>query len=524
MIQPMPQDLITLDRVSKTFPGQKALDDVSFEMRAGSVHCVLGQNGCGKSTLIKAISGYHTIDPGGRIVVGDEQLVSANPQDSARLGLRFVHQTAGIIPQLSALENLALGVGYTTRYGAIDWTAERLRVRRLLGLIGRSDLDLDRPMSEARAVDRSAVAIARAVDPKGSQLRFLFLDEPTAALPVAEVDHLVELVRRVRDRGIGVVYVTHRLDEVFRLGDTVTVLRDGRHVATRPVSELDHEKLIGLITGEQPAMATQRHLGSREHQTTEAEPVPPSLAVTGLTTGELRGISFTVAPGEVVGVAGLDGSGREDVCYALIGARTASYDSIVVGGTPLGLPVTPASAQHSGLVLAPGNRQPGSAVRAFNLRENITLPFLSSFRRLLRVDRRSETAAATQWIDRLAIRTSRSDDPSASLFSQLSGGNQQKVVLAKWLATGPRALLLDEPTSGVDVGAREAIYEVVRENAERGVGVLIASSDIQDFLRICDRVLVVRDGLISSELRGEHVTESALLDALMTAPEATRDV
>ena len=517
----VPQVTIEVDHVSKTFPGQKALDDVSFVMESGSVHCVLGQNGCGKSTLIKALSGYHAIDPGGSISVGGEPLVGANPQESSRLGMRFVHQTTGVIPQLSALENLALGIGYVKKYGAIDWTAERRRVRDLLGLIGRADLDLDRPMSEARAVDRAAVAIARAVDPKGSDLRFLFLDEPTAALPVAEVDHLMELVTRVRDRGVGVVYVTHRLDEVFRIGDVVTVLRDGRHIATEPVAELDHAKLIRLITGERESVATQRHTGSGKPQLVGGSPVPTSLVVRGLTTTQLRGIDFEVGPGEVVGVAGLDGSGREEVCYALVGAIPATYDSIVVGGTPLGRPVTPAGAQRNGLVLAPGNRQPGSSVRDFNLRENITLPFLGSFRRMLRISRREETAAANQWVGRLSIRTSQADDPSAALFSQLSGGNQQKVVLAKWLATGPRALMLDEPTSGVDVGAREALYEVIRGYAERGMGVLLASSDIQDFLRICDRVLVVRNGAIPTELRGDDVTESALLDALMATPEVS---
>jgi len=512
---------ITLTGISKTFPGQRALDNVSFTIEAGTIHCILGQNGCGKSTLIKALSGYHAIDPGGAIAVGGTAFAGGSPQESARLGMRFVHQQAGVIPELTALENLALGIGYRTRRRAIDWAAERRRVHGLLARIGRADLDLDRPMSTARAVDRAAVAIARAVDPTGSELTFLFLDEPTAALPIAEVDHLMELLRTLRDQGVGVVYVTHRLDEVFRIGDTVTVLRDGRHVATEPVAELDHTRLVELITGERGAVALERHVGSGRPQTSGAAPIATSLAVQGLHTDLLRDVHLSVEPGEVVGVAGLDGSGREELCYALVGTVPATYDEIAVGGTALIGRLTPASAQQRGLVLAPGNRQKGSAVRDFNLRENLTLPFLGSFRRFLRISGRAETAAANQWIRRLSIRTSRDHDPSAALFAQLSGGNQQKVVLAKWLATGPRALLLDEPTSGVDVGAREAIYQVIRAQAERGMGVLLASSDSQDFLRVCDRVLVIRDGRIATELRGDDVTEAALLGALMASTEVS---
>lgn len=508
---------IDLRGVSKTFPGQKALDDVSFRIDAGLVHCVLGQNGCGKSTLIKILSGYHAVDPGGSITVGGEAF-GGSAQASAGLGLRFVHQQNGVIGELSTLENLALGVGYTKRWGRIDWSAERRRAEALLERVGRPDLDLDRPMSRARAVDRAEVAIARACDPLRSPIRFLFLDEPTAALPVSEVDHLMQLVTEVRDRGVGVVYVTHRLDEVFRIGDVVTVLRDGRHIATKPVADLDSSRLIELITGQRDAVVAQRHLGSGKAQLIDDRPVATSLDVRGLRSQLLRGVDVRVEPGEVVGVAGLDGSGREEVCYALVGAVPASYDRMAVAGRELEGRLSPTTTKRSGLVLAPGNRQPGSAVRDFTIRENLTLPFLASFRRMFRLRRRTETEATLQWIDRLNIRTSRSNDPTSALFSQLSGGNQQKVVLAKWLATGPRALLLDEPTSGVDVGAREAIYQVIRGQAERGMGVVLASSDIQDFLRICDRVLVIRNGEVALQLTGDDVTETSLLNALMTAP------
>ncbi|HSZ31395.1 MAG TPA: ATP-binding cassette domain-containing protein, partial [Pseudonocardiaceae bacterium] len=239
-----------VEHLSKTFPGQVALSDVTLDLTTGEVHCILGQNGSGKSTFIKVLSGYHTPDPGAVIRIGDTVTSKINPTESRQLGLRFVHQQAGIVSQLSAVENVALGIGFSRRrVGIIDWKSQERQTRELLALVGRGDIDIWQPMSRARAVDRTAVAIARAIDPNGGEIRFLFLDEPTAALPPAEVDYLVELIERVRDRGIGVVYVTHRLDEVFRIGDRVSVLRDARLLGTWPISEINHDQLVKIIVG-----------------------------------------------------------------------------------------------------------------------------------------------------------------------------------------------------------------------------------------------------------------------------------
>lgn len=510
---------IQLSHLSKTFPGQMALDAVSLTMRSDEVHCILGQNGCGKSTLIKILSGYHTFDPGSNIRVNEEEFLGGNPQESARLGLRFVHQQNGVIGELSALENLALGSGYShTWCRRIDWSRERERARDLLQQVGRPDLDLDRPMALARAVDRTAVTIARAIDPSQGHIRFLFLDEPTAALPVSEVDHLMTLVGQVRERRVGVVYVTHRLDEVFRIADRVTILRDGRHISTLPVSGLTHDQLIELIVGRATTIAAHNARSPAPQPAKMAETSTPSLAVSGLRSDLIAGVDVTIQPGEVVGIAGLDGSGREEFCYALVGAVPSSMDNLEVNGDRVRERLSPHVAKRHGIALAPGNRQAGSAVRDFTIRENVTLPQLATYRRRGWIRKGWERAEVSTWLTRLSVRTSRDADPSSALFSQLSGGNQQKVVLAKWLATGPRALLLDEPTSGVDVGAREAIYQVIRSQAERGMGVLLNSSDIQDHLGICDRVLIMRQGLVGAELSGDNLTEGALLDGLMSAP------
>jgi ribose transport system ATP-binding protein len=517
---------IRICRLSKTFPGQQALAGLDLVIPQDEVHCLLGQNGSGKSTLIKILSGYHTFDDGGEITVHGEQLRGGHPSESARHGLRFVHQQTGVINDLTAVENLSLGAGFSRkRTGRIDWHRQRKRARELLAYVGRPDQDLDRPMRYARAVDRTALAIARALDPHNGEIRFLFLDEPTAALPVAEVDHLIGVVQEVRSRGVGVVYVTHRLDEVFRLGDRVTILRDGRNIGTHDVPSMTTRQLIDLIVGEGPSRteATRSDVRPRRTNRVRARSEPhPRLAVRELDAELLSGVSFEARAGEVLGFAGLDGSGREQLCYALLGAIPSTATQISLDGAAIAAPLTPRRAAEHGIALAPGNRQPGCAVAKFSLRENLTLPQLGRYRRRLRIDTRNEDVSATGWIERLNIRTSQCDSPSRALFSQLSGGNQQKVVIAKWLATKPRVLLLDEPTAGVDVGARTSIYEVIRTEAERGTSIVVTSSDVQDFIQVCERVLVLAGGRLIASFTGDEIAEAAILDALTTEGSVRR--
>ena len=515
-----------VEHLSKTFPGQVALSDITLDLTTGEVHCILGQNGSGKSTFIKVLSGYHTPDPGAVIRVGDTVASKINPTESRQLGLRFVHQQAGIVSQLSAVENVALGIGFSRRrVGIIDWKSQERRTRELLSLVGRGDIDIWQPMSRARAVDRTAVAIARAIDPNGGEIRFLFLDEPTAALPPTEVDYLVELIERVRDRGIGVVYVTHRLDEVFRIGDRVSVLRDARLLGTWPISDINHDQLVSIIVGPSAAEGAQAgsaagaQAGDPGDVATAASPGPQPrdrptvVSVRGLRSELLRDLSFDLHEGEVVGVAGLAGSGREELAYALIGAVPSTIDALEVHGHPVTAPLTPRTAKQAGLMLAPGNRQLGSAISKFVIRENLTLPSMASYTKLLRVARNRERSVSRGWIHDLSIRSGERGEERS--FAELSGGNQQKVIIAKWLSMRPAVLAFDEPTSGVDVGAREAIYAIIRRQAKEGMAVLLASSDFQDFAHVCSRVLVLWEGAVVAELTGDRVTEDAILATVM---------
>jgi ribose transport system ATP-binding protein len=518
---------LRVEHLSKTFPGQVALSDVTLELTTGEVHCVLGQNGSGKSTFIKVLSGYHTPDPGAVIRVGDTEAARLNPTESRQLGLRFVHQQAGIVNQLSAVENVALGIGFARRRaGVIDWKTQERRTRELLSLVGRGDIDIWGPMSRARAIDRTAVAIARAIDPAGGEIRFLFLDEPTAALPPTEVDYLCELIETVRDRGIGVVYVTHRLDEVFRIGDRVSVLRDAKLLGTWPIGEITQDQLVDIIVGPSltegaqadiPAEVTPADLAGEVAPPvtpeSPAQPAPTVVSVRGLRSELLRDLSFDLHAGEIVGVAGLAGSGREELPYALIGAVPATVEALAVHGQPVTEPLTPRSAKELGLLLAPGNRQLGSAISKFVVRENLTLPSMPSYTKLLRVVRDRERSVSRDWIRDLSIRAGKRAEERS--FAELSGGNQQKVIIAKWLNMRPTVLALDEPTSGVDVGAREAIYAIIRHHAKEGMAILLASSDFQDFAHVCSRVLVLWEGAVVAELTGDEVTEDAILATVM---------
>lgn len=498
---------VRITNLSKTFPGQRALDGVNLEIRRGEVHGLLGENGSGKSTLIKVLSGLHTPDAGSRVEIHGTPLSFGSAGDSARLGLRFVHQNLGIIDQMTAVENVALSSGYEVRPGfPIRLRAQAARVRGLLDRFG-VEVPLDVPLGRCRAVDRSIVAIVRALDGLDLDRGVLVLDEPTAALPPHEVEHLFEIVREVTRHGVTAIYVSHRLDEVFALVDRVSVLRDGRMQGTRAIAGLDHRTLVEMIVGADLEGTRAGGKPSPEARDAGQPGRPERLRVHELRSSVLAGVSFTVAPGEILGVAGLLGSGREELAYALVGAGPSSAESLVLDGLPLPRTMNPARARRAGLGLVPGNRQAGSAIGPLTVRENVTLTDLRTVSRLGRISRRREHAVAARWIDALALRPADPERP----FTLLSGGNQQKGILAKWFNIEPRVVLMDDPTSGVDVGARQAIYDVIRSQAATGTSFVVCSSDHEDLVELCSRVLVLRDGVVGTELRGDEITFDALL-------------
>jgi len=488
--------LLSVRGLSKTFGSAKALDDVDLDVRAGEIHALIGQNGCGKSTLIKVLAGFHQPDPGVEIAVNGDGVDLSRAAASRHAGFRFVHQDLGLVDTLDTVENLMLGRELSTaRGGRIRWDDERREVRRRLHELGYG-FDVLRPVGELGAAERTGVAIARALWDWQSA-RVLVVDEPTASLPREEVAILFRALERVRTAGLGVIYVSHRLDELFEIGDRVTVLRDGRRVGTWNISDIDQDDLVGFMIGDEQL----RPPHDRAARADQAEAV---LSVTGLRGTVVDGVDLQVRRGEVLGIAGLTGSGREELLPLLFGHLPRAGD-VRLGGRLV--PAHPRGAMRAGLALVPADRRAQGAVFGMSLQQNCSLTDLRPFvNRLGLVSRSREHAETDRWIRRLDVRPARSD----AIFGSLSGGNQQKVVLAKWLRRRPSVLLLDEPSQGVDVGAKAVIHALARQVAAEGASVVIASSDDSELCDTCDRVLVMRDGLIVGEVEVEGLTAEEL--------------
>jgi ribose transport system ATP-binding protein len=482
---------LALRDVTKTFPGQLAVDGVDLELRAGTVHGLVGQNGSGKSTLIKVMAGFHDPDPGAQAWFDGEPFALGSASAAERAGMRFIHQDLGLVPTLNAVDNLALGHGYESRR-FVRLRTEARRARALLSEFGFA-FDVGVPVAQLTPVQRTCVAIARAMRSEDDRtLRVLVLDEPTASFDGAGVRQLFDVVRHARSRGVAILYVSHRLAEILEITDETTVLRDGRRIATVPTAQLDHDALIELILGRAP----DAHLDGDHVHGSDVR-----LAVEHLRGGPVRDVSLEVHAGEIVGLAGIVGSGRDVVPYLIAGARRSSGGRVLVDGQPVAR-LAPREVMRRGLVFVPGDRQGRSAIPSLTVRENLTLPRLpvrGPARWLGVGEDRRETR---RWLDRFDVRPPDPDRPLATL----SGGNQQKVVLARALRCRPRVLVIDEPVHGVDVGAKHAIHELLREATRQGVGALLASGDVDDLAAVCDRVVVLREGLVGAELHGASNT------------------
>jgi ribose transport system ATP-binding protein len=484
--------LLEIRGMSKSFPGTRALESVDMDIASGEIHALVGQNGSGKSTLIKILAGFHEPQSGSVVRVDGDEVELGHPAAARSAGFRFVHQDLALVESLSVVENLALGRGFETgKSGRILWRAERRRARDMLASLG-FNVDVRNPVAELTAAERTGVAIARALWEWEDGARVLVLDEPTATLPKAEVEILFESVRRVRERGVGVLYVSHRLDEVFSIADRVSVLRDGRKVGTYETRELDEKKLIGLMLG----AAITRAVSSAA--TTAGETV---LRARGLCGVVLADLDFEARAGEVVGFAGLTGSGREELLPLLFGARPRN--GTVQVGEDFIAPGNPQDAIRRGMSLVPADRLRQGGVFDMSVRSNLTLTKLSDLRGPGGAIRtRQEKREVSDWLKRLDVRP---HDPDLRLAT-LSGGNQQKVVIAKWLRLRPRVLLLDELTQGVDVGAKAMIHALIRQAAEAGTAVVLASSDDEEICDLCDRTYVLREGRIAAEISQPDMT------------------
>jgi ribose transport system ATP-binding protein len=492
--------LIDARRLAKTFASRRVLADVDLQVTAGEVHGLLGQNGSGKSTLIKILSGYHAPDPGGSLTIAGRPVsLPLRPGEALQHGLGFVHQDLGLSMPMTVLENLRVGRYETKAFGRVPWASERRRVKATLAEFD-VDISPDTKVEDLREVERAIVAILRALDQLSDVSEgVLVLDEPTAYLPRDGVEHLLASVRRVTARGFGVLFVTHRLDEVFAATDRVTVLRNGAHVATVATNSLDESELIELIIGR----ALDELYPAAHHAAGEV-----ALVVEGLTGPSLpEPFSLTAREGEIVGLTGLVGMGYERPLYLIAGADEAEAGSVAVGSrTAPARRLTPGDALGLGIALLPANRLRYGAAGEATVRENVTLPTLSRYFRGGRLRRREESSESAELIERFAVVPPK---PEIS-FAKLSGGNQQKALLGKWFATGPTVLLLHEPSQGVDVGARQQLFGRIRELADAGTSVVMASAEYGELAQVCDRVLVFRDGRVVSELRGDDLTEDRI--------------
>ncbi len=484
---------LQLKSIAKAFPGVKALDGVHLEVLPGEVHALLGENGAGKSTLIKIMAGAYTRDAG-EILWDGAPVEMKSPLEAIRLGISVMYQEFNLVPALSVAENIFLGREPRTPLGLVDHRKMTADAKALLDQVG-SPIPPTRPVERLRVAEQQCVEIAKALS---LDAKVIAMDEPTAALTPHEVEHLFGIIRRLKARGVGIIYISHRLEEIFAVCDRITVLRDGKWVATAPVKEVDRPKLIQWMVG--------RSL-EQEFPPRQAKIGDPLLEVSGLSRrGTFENVSFTVRAGEVVGMAGLIGSGRTEVARALFGADVRDAGTVKVRGQVVDAR-HPREGVRAGIALVPEDRKGQGLLLEMPIRENITLTNLKQFTRTGLVSKKLERETTDRYIKELAIKTPTGEKK----VRELSGGNQQKVVLAKWLLTGAEVFLFDEPTRGVDVGAKAEIYELMNRLAAEGKAILMISSELPEVLGMSDRILVMRQGAITGELPKDGATQEKIM-------------
>jgi ABC-type sugar transport system ATPase subunit len=493
--------LLETRNICKTFPGVNALDDVSLNVHAGEVLAIVGHNGSGKSTLVKILAGVFKPDSGDVLTTG------AASTHGKYQGLHFIHQDLGLIPMLNTVENIDLGRSLgPTALLPFPAKTERRHARDLISQFGVR-FDVTVPVAHLSPAERTIVAIARALDGWTTSENVLVLDEPTAALQGKEVGKLFAAIRRVSSGGAGVILISHRLDEVVELADRVVVLRDGQVVANARKGEFDQKSLVRLIAGQT--------LDSLSDLLEQQERGEIRLGVRGLVAPRIGPVDVDARAGEIVGITGLLGSGMEDVAAVVFGAVRRESGTVEVDGRKLPSG-DPSASIRAGVGYVPSDRRRHGAIVSMTACENLTLPRLNSLRgRFGRINRRSETAEANTWMAFVEVKPARSPE---RLFSVFSGGNQQKIVIAKWLRNRPHVLLLEEPTQGVDVAAKAGIHQLIAQVAADGAAVLISSTDTKELVTLCHRVLVLHGGFVTEELTGSGLSESALVRATIDRP------
>ena len=485
---------IELRGVHKSFGGVRAVRGADLALAGGEIHALVGENGAGKSTLVRMIGGVHQPDEG-EVVVGGETVVLHSPADARARGVAVIYQEPALFPDLDIAENIYMGRQPRGRLG-IDWREMYREVDELIASLGVK-LDAKTPVQGLSVADQQLVEIAKALS---LDAQVVVMDEPTAALSSRETEQLFRIARELRERGVAVLFISHRLEEVFELADTVTVLRDGGHVVTAPASELDTEALIRHMVG--------RDLGELFPKE-EAEIGAPLLEVRGLTRqGVFHDVSLTVRRGQIVGLAGLVGAGRTEVARALFGIDPIDAGEVLLDGRPLSIK-SPSDAVKAGMAFVPEDRQHQGLVLDMAIEPNTTLPILRRLTKLGLILRRRERELAKAQTERLQVKAAGLEVPAASL----SGGNQQKLVLAKWLATDPALLILDEPTRGIDIGTKAEVHRIVSRLAGQGLAILLILSELSELLAMADRISVMHEGRVTGEFARAEANQEAIMRA-----------
>lgn len=495
--------MIELTDITKTFPGVKSLDRVNFEARAGEIHALLGENGAGKSTLIKILAGAYIPDEGA-IRFDGETRNWQTPRQAKDAGIHVIYQELVLFPELSVAENIFIGNTPRTRFGTIDYKALYARADEILGRLGHA-LDPHVLVRDLSVADQQMVEIAKALV---GNTKLLVLDEPTAVISGREARILFERIKRLREEGVCIVYISHRLEEIFEIADRVTVIKDGKLVGVRQTTDITHDQLVEMMVGRELSdlfpLKRAPNLSA-----------PPVLSVRDLQAlPKVRHVSFDLYPGEVLGLAGLVGAGRSEVAHALFGSMPRTSGSVALAGETYNNP-TPRQSIDRGMGFLTEDRKGQGLLMLLDAAANISAPVLHQFARPGGLDRPAETQAAIDEIERFHIAI---PGPRAGV-AKLSGGNQQKVLFGRWTRACHRVLLLDEPTRGVDVGAKVEIYGIVRKLADEGIGVVVISSELPELIGLCTRVLVMREGELTGEVSGDDLTEQNIM-RLATAAQA----
>ncbi|MDR1251962.1 MAG: sugar ABC transporter ATP-binding protein [Treponema sp.] len=485
--------LLEMEHIRKEFPGVVALKDVSLELRAGEVHALLGENGAGKSTLIKVLGGIYAAESG-NIRINGNPVTIATVQDAQKNGIAVIHQELVLVPHMTVAENIFLGREPVTKSNTVDFKKMNADVKNILDSF-ELDIEPDGEVGKLTIADQQMVEIIKALS---FNSRILVMDEPTSSLSERDVGFLFDTIRKLKKSNVGIIYISHRMSELMQITDRITVIRDGEYIGTRDTTAATTDELIAMMVGRQLTSYYTRDFGN---------PTETMLEVRGLSDGSLlKDVSFELKKGEILGFAGLVGAGRSEVMKCVFGIAPYSKGEILVDGKPVSIKNTK-DALTLGIGFVPESRKIEALFPVMSVMYNITLKSLKEFIRAVFVNREKEVAITREYVDSIDIKT----PTYAQLVGNLSGGNQQKVIIARWLATRPKILILDEPTKGVDVGAKAEIYAIMNDLAKQGVAIIMISSELPEVINMSDRVIVMSNGTITACLSREELSQEKIM-------------